>query len=449
MSEQRSIPKNKVARALTLANSGAKISTNYLKYRVKRAVTGNDDTTALHQANASDSYAALSRMKGAPLKVAQMLSIDQSLLPEAYAKEYAQAQYSAPPLSFPLVVNTFKKSFGKHPDQLYDTFSRKAVSGASIGQIHKASRGEQTFAVKVQYPGVADSLKSDLRLVRPFAMRLFDLKAAELDYFMGEVEERLLEETDYGLELERSRELALASSKLAGVKFPRFYPELSSKRVLTMDWIDGEHLDTFADGPADQAMRDRIGQALWDFYHHQVHELRCFHADPHPGNFIIDKTGTLWILDFGCVKRIPEDFYLKYFELLDARRVADRERFETCLRNLALILPADQEAERELLSGVYRESVEILSRPFREETFDFGDAAYLEQIRAFGERTSSDKRLKKLSSARGSPHSIYINRAYFGLYSLMSRLKARIRADLPSFLKAEEGKSAKALAEAG
>jgi predicted unusual protein kinase regulating ubiquinone biosynthesis (AarF/ABC1/UbiB family) len=432
MPEQRSIPRHKISRALALANSGARMSGNYLKYRAKKALTGNDDREGLHTANAADSYATLSQLKGAPLKVAQMLSIDQNLLPEPYAKEYAKAQYSAPPLSYPLVAKTFRQAFGKGPEDLFDSFEKSAVSGASIGQIHRAWLDGKPLAVKVQYPGVADSLKSDLRLVRPIAMRLFDLKAAELDYYMDEVQERLLEETDYRLELKRSIELSQASAHLPGLRFPEYHPEFSRQRILTMDWMDGEPLDRFADSCTDLDTRNAVGQALWDFYHFQVHSLRIFHADPHPGNFLVHD-GVLCVLDFGCVKAIPDDFYHAYFRLLDAKIVNNSQLFDQALRELTLLLRTDKAEEQMLLRDIYRESVELLGLPFRQAEFDFGDPAYMEKIREFGERTSNDKRLKKLNSARGSRHSLYVNRAYFGLYGLMSRLRAVIRTEMPTF----------------
>ena len=117
------------------------------------------------KANAKDSYETFSKLKGGPLKVAQLLSIDRNLIPKAYRDQFQQAQYSAPPLSFPLVVRTFTREFGKHPDEMFDSFTRIAVNAASIGQVHRAEKDGKTYAVKVQYPGVAESLKSDIRLV--------------------------------------------------------------------------------------------------------------------------------------------------------------------------------------------------------------------------------------------------------------------------------------------
>lgn len=312
MKEQRSIPKHKLTRAASLVKTGAKIGGNYAMYYGKKLTTGQDDRARLHEVNAEETYSAFSKLKGGPLKVAQMLSIDQNILPTAYQKQFAQAQYSAPPLSYPLVVRTFKQEFGQSPSDIFDTFTQSAVNAASIGQVHKATLGDETFAVKIQYPGVAQSLQSDLRLVKPIAMRMIGLTAKEIDYYFQEVEERLLEETDYTLELKRSQELTAKTAHLPEVHFPRYFPDFSSKRILTMEWINGEPLDKFIARKPDRATRNRIGQAMWDFYHFQVHELREFHADPHPGNFLVTDEDKLYVLDFGCVKKLEDDFYREY-----------------------------------------------------------------------------------------------------------------------------------------
>lgn len=428
--EQTSIPRGKIGRAAALVGAGARIGGNYARYHARKWVSGSDDREALHRANATDAYGALSRLKGGPLKVAQMLSIDTALLPAPYAEQFSQAHYQAPPLSYPLVERVFRREMGKGPLEIFDAFSRSAVSGASIGQVHKASLAGREFAVKVQYPGVAESLRNDLRLVRPIAMRMFNLNASEIDPYLREVEERLVEETDYELELRRGEELGKATAGAVDVGVPRYHRALSSTRILTMDWVDGEPLDRFAAAGPPQDLRDRIGQNLWDFYHHQVHGLRIFHADPHPGNFLVGQ-GRLWVLDFGCVKEIPDDFHQAYFRLLEPGIADDAARLEAALRRLELVLDSDGTRERDALLGMFRESVELLSRPFREERFDFGDPAYLAAVREFGERTANDPELKRIGSGRGSAHGLYVNRAYFGLYSLMGMLGSRIRTELP------------------
>ncbi len=436
MKEQNSIPKHKFTRAASLVGTGARIGLNYAKYNVQKTLNQGDaalDAQAkvdLDSANAALTYDTFSKLKGSPLKVAQMLSMDKNILPAPYANEFQKSYYSAPPLSYPLVVQTFKRETGKAPTEIFDEFTQKAVAGASIGQVHKARKDGKDYAVKVQYPGVAESLRSDLKMVKPFAMRLFNLDAAALEPYLKEVEARLLEETDYPLELRRSMEMAAASAHIPNTRYPQYYPELSGKRVVTMDWVDGLTLDKWVATDPSQEERDTIGQALWDFYHFQVHTLRSFHADPHPGNFFV-KDGELWIIDFGCVKQLTDDFYHRYFSLMDNARVSNAVNFERMLEDLDLLRPGDTPQIRRKLATVYYESVSLLSRPFREKEFDFGDESYVREIYDFSERTRKDKELDKITTSRGDANAIYINRAYYGLYTLEATLCARIRTSLP------------------
>jgi len=438
LSAQTSIPKHKFTRAASLLKTGVKIGGNYVKYYGRKVATGVDDRDSLHQSNAQDTYKTFSELKGGPLKVAQMLSIDQNILPVAYQEQFAQAQYSAPALSYPLVVRTFRREFGRSPEEIFETFTKSAVNAASIGQVHRATLNGQNFAVKVQYPGVAESMKSDLQIVKPFAMRIIGMSSEEVDYYLSEVEERLLEETNYLLELERSQRLTSLSKKLPEVHFPNYFPEYSSKRVLTMEWIEGLPLDQFIQTNPSQSTRDRLGQAMWDFYHFQVHTLREFHADPHPGNFLITPDERLTVLDFGCVKKLEDEFYRQYFQLLDSNRVVDDQEFVAMLEELEMLLPQDGPEERKLLIGIYRESIEILSRPFVGREFDFGDPTYVQEIYEFGERMQSNLALKKLNSARGSRHAIYLNRAYFGLYNLLASLGSKIKVEMPELAKTQD-----------
>ena len=437
--DQEKIRVGAVGRMAALGGAGARVGVNYLKHYGRAMVVGKDAESRrklreeLDEKNAETVYDTFSKLKGGPLKLAQMLSIDKNLLPTAYARQFAQAQSSVPPLSYPLVVQTFRREFGKSPDDLFDHFEKKASHGASIGQVHRARRKGREYAVKVQYPGVARSLKSDLAVVKPIALRILGLREADVDSYFREVETRLLEETDYRHELERSVELTAASSHLKGVRFPEYHPELSTGRILSSDWIDGMPLDRFADGEATQWERDQIGQALWDFDAHQVHDLLVFHADPHPGNFLV-KEGELWVLDFGCTKKIAREFYRKQFRFLDPQLERDSELLREALRDLDVILPDDCAEQIEAITSLCMIWLELLARPFREGTFDFGDPAFLKSIYDLGEENRKADHLRTMRGQRGSPDTIYVNRAFFGLYSLLGRLSARVKVELPSWI---------------
>ncbi|MDX1907274.1 MAG: AarF/ABC1/UbiB kinase family protein [Bacteroidia bacterium] len=426
MSEEQSrIPVSKVARATRFVRTGLKVGGNFVRY-YSQQLTGGGDKAALDEQNAADIYATLSELKGSALKVAQMLSMDNGVLPEAYARQFSQAQYKAPPLSGPLIVKTFRQYFGKGPQELYDTFEMSAAHAASIGQVHRASRSGKALAVKVQYPGVGDSVRSDLNLVRPVARQLFGWKDSDLDQYFDEVQDRLVEETDYALELSRSQTLSDACRHLPGLVFADYYPELSCERVITMDWLDGIHLDQFLAAGPDQAARDRAGQALWDFYAYQVHVLRVTHADAHPGNFLLRPDGTVCVLDFGCVKELPDAFYTRYFSLLQPDILTDEAAFRAGCLAARIVLEDDSPEEVALYSGIFRDALGLVLRPFHQEKFDFGDKAYFEALYAYGNQMGRNPALRQSRVPRGDKDGLYLNRTYFGLFSILHQLGARV-----------------------
>jgi predicted unusual protein kinase regulating ubiquinone biosynthesis (AarF/ABC1/UbiB family) len=426
MKEQTNIPTGKVERAGRFVTTGLKVGTNYLKHYSKKLMDPSISREELHADNAADIYDTLSNLKGSALKVAQMLSMDKGMLPKAYTERFALSQYSAPPLSGPLVVNTFIKTLGKSPNQLYDRFDMQASNAASIGQVHKAVKGGKELAVKIQYPGVANSVKSDLRLVKPFAIRIVGMNEVDMDKYFDEIEGKLLEETDYQLELKRSIEASALCAHIPNLAFPVYYPELSSDRIITMDWLKGFHLKEFLARHPSQETRDSIGQALWDFYQFQVHALKSVHADPHPGNFLMRDDGTVAVFDFGCIKEIPEDFYINYFLLTNKEVLKDEVKRNEIYTNLEMIHPSDTEKEIVFFSGLFQKMIDLLTLPFTLEEFDFGDEAYFTEIYAYMDYLYNLKEVRESKVARGSRHSLYVNRTYFGLYSILSDLKAKV-----------------------
>jgi predicted unusual protein kinase regulating ubiquinone biosynthesis (AarF/ABC1/UbiB family) len=434
--EQTSIPTSKIQRASRFVSTGAKVGGNYLKHYAKKAFNKDMDRSELDADNAEDIYESLSQLKGSALKVAQMLSMDRNLLPQAYQDKFSMSQYSAPPLSYPLVVKTFKKQFKDSPENIFDTFTKSAMNAASMGQVHQATKDGKKYAVKIQYPGVADSITSDLKLVKPFAARLFNMSKAELDHYMSEVEGKLMEEADYGLELERSQEITEAIGiQIEGLFFPKYYKELSGDKIITMDWLEGMHMKEFLATNPSQEVRDKIGQALWDFYDFQFHQLKQVHADPHPGNFLMNEKGEMGIIDFGCVKEIPEDFYENYFSLLKPGFMEDKEEIDKRFKALEFFHEKDTVSERKVFNEVFLEMIGMLSKPFQYEQFDFGNNSFFEAIYAMGERVANMKEVRNGNGARGSRHGLYVNRTYFGLYNMLNQLDAVVDIKKPEWLK--------------
>ena len=423
------IPTGKIERAGKLMKTGVKVGGNFMKYYGKKLVNPEHNKEELNEENASDIYNGLKSLKGSALKVAQMLSMEKNLLPSAYVEKFSLAQFSVPPLSAPLVRKTFKRYLDKFPEEVFDSFERNSINAASIGQVHKATKDGKELAVKIQYPGVAESISSDLAIVKPIAIRMFNLQGKDSDKYFKEVELKLLEETDYGLEFIHSEEITKACQRIPNLEFPKYYKELSSERILTMDWMHGQHLSEFAKQGFNSKLGNKLGQALWDFYMFQLHGLKKVHADPHPGNFLVSKQETLVAIDFGCIKEVPDEFYVPYFELAKKENIENDTFFMDKLYELEILTPSDSEKEIIFFKALFKEMLGLFTTPFHEEYFDFANENFWSKIAALGERYSKDEHIRKMNGNRGSKHFLYINRTFFGLFNLLHDLKANVEVN--------------------
>lgn len=200
-----------------------------------------------------------------------------------------------------------------------------------------------------------------------------------------------------------------------------------------MEWIDGEHLSGFTSHNQNRIKGDKIGQAMWDFYMYQIHHLKQVHADPHPGNFLIDKDNNLVAIDFGCIKQIPDAFYVPYFELARPEIIDNPDLFREKLYELEILRSDDSAEEILYFTKIFYDLLSLFTKPFHGDFFDFSDEDFFGKIAQMGEEFAKDTKLRKMNGNRGSKHFLYINRTFFGLYNLLHDLKARI--DTKSFEK--------------
>ena len=190
--------------------------------------------------------------------------------------------------------------------------------------------------------------------------------------------------------------------------------------------MEGIHLSEYTAQAIDKRETKVVGQTLWDFYMYQMHVLKRVHADPHPGNFLVDDSGALIAIDFGCIKDVPEDFYVPYFELATSEAMQDRSFFIDKITTLEILRPDDSEEDSAYITDLFHELLGVLTFPFHNDTFDFSDELFWAKVAHMSERLSQDDKLKKLNGNRGSKHFLYINRTFFGLYNLLHDLKADI-----------------------
>ena len=157
-----------------------------------------------------------------------------------------------------------------------------------------------------------------------------------------------------------------------------------------------------------------------------MHYLKQVHADPHPGNFLVDKDQNLIAIDFGCIKKVPEEFYTPYFELAKPENINDPTIFNDKMFELEILRTDDSPEELKFFSELFHEMLSLFTKPFHHDTFNFNDETFFAQIAELSDKYSKDTQLRKMNGNRGSKHFLYINRTFFGLYNLMHDLGAQV-----------------------
>ena len=324
----------------------------------------------LQARSAEQLFAVLGELKGGAMKFGQALSIFESALPEDVAAPYramlTKLQDSAPALPPETVHKVLAAELGPrwHTSKLVDVDDH-AVAAASIGQVHRAVwRDGREVAVKIQYPGAAKALLSDLATVSRVAkVATVWIPGIAIDPILTELRERMAEELDYRLEAASQRAFARAFRGDEHIAVPDVL--FASERVLVSEWQDGRPMSTLiADGS--QADRDAIGSRYMEFLLDGPGRCGLLHSDPHPGNFRLLPDGRLGVLDFGAVKHLPDGLPSDMGRLLTLALGEDADEVLSGLREIGFVRPGiDLEAERLL------DYLEPFIAPLRTDTFRF------------------------------------------------------------------------------
>lgn len=427
--EGKEIPVSKAGRAGRFLKTGINVGGIALKHKVKQSLGGKPDEVAFQEQMATRLLEGMVKLRGTALKILQLFSLDDSALPEGMKKILAQSQYSVPPMSAPLAVKVFTNDVGSSPDKVFDKFNPVAFRAASLGQVHEAWIGDRRLAVKIQYPGAAESIATDIKMAKKLATtainslpkHMTNVEVAELDPYFKELEARLIEETDYRLELQNGLFFKESCSGLDNVVFPNFYKEFSGRRVLTMDFISGTHLSEFLDLNPDYELKRKVAQTLYDFYEYQIHVLNTLNSDTHPGNFLILDDGKIGVLDFGSIKRIPNDVY-KNFILTSQRNFGDDVEFaNSVFYRLGFLLPGDTPEEVAHLSKAFIKMFRLGSLPFDYDEFNFNRPDWQDEI------VESGMELKGVKHVRGNKDLLFVSRTYFGLYTILKTLDVPVK----------------------
>jgi len=415
-------PSSKLERGTIIAKTGIKVGKNYAQRYLKNKISGKkeDDTRKFHSDNAKEVFKEFTKLRGTALKIAQGMSMDQGFLPEEFAEVMSQAQYSVPPINKALVRSIIKKELGHYPEQLFAKFESEAFAAASIGQVHKAElKDGRKVAIKIQYPNVRETISSDLAMGKTIAKR-FIKKGANIDPYFDEIKSTLLLETDYKHE---GAQINLFNERFSGleIEIPEWIQEYSSDKVLCMTFLEGRHLGEFVKENPTQEERNHFGQLLWDFFHQQIKENDYIHADTHPGNFLFTSDKKLGVIDFGCVKKFPKEFFADYLQLLPTHLREDEAEIRTLFEKLEVLKPNSKNGDKDQEYFEFAKNYGmVFAKPYKEDIFDFGDPEYDKRIRHF------TKEAPLSNEPRGNRHFIYTTKVHVGLYNILIKLKAQV-----------------------
>ena len=417
-------PSSKLGRLWVGGSTAGRVGRKVLGYYAKRPFMDADHRRRAHDRMAGDSartmFEGLSLLKGTALKMAQQLSLEMDILPEAARRELAKAYHQVPPINRALVRQMIHKALGQPPEKVFSHFDTTAFAAASLGQVHAARHHDGTdLAVKIQYPGIARTIDSDLGLLRQFLRPI--IKKDQLTSILAELALRLHEEVNYNQE---ATNLAFFARNLdiPNVRIPRVQPDLSTGTVLTTTRMPGRPLDEWLKDNSDREAADRVAQTLQDIFITGLYGLRVIHADPNPGNFIIDDDLTVGLVDYGCIKQLDAEF-VEHYRRLSAATAHPQEGAHFAEMVALGLIPGDID---DTLKAQFQHVNDTLSRWFgrlyAEQRFDF--RANPEFIAEGKTLIATYHDLRR--HVHVHPDFIFLDRTRYGLLRLFEQMGARV-----------------------
>jgi predicted unusual protein kinase regulating ubiquinone biosynthesis (AarF/ABC1/UbiB family) len=355
-------------------------------------------------------------LRGAFMKLVQMLSMRDDILPGEALQVLSVVQSSVPPMDYALIRKQISRELGRPPEAAFATFEADAFAAASLGQVHKARlRSGEDVVVKVQYPGVEETVKQDLQntkaLLQTFTLIGRDVMRQKIDEsdVYRELEERLHEELDY---VNEAKNIALFQKMFRDdpeVIIPEVYPDVSSRRVLTMSLIEGYPFQDILVPGVEQSLKDWVALKYFRVLWRQIFEYGILHTDPHPGNYLVTFHPKLAILDFGSVRIFPEEIRKAYHQLAKAILARDDATMANCFVRLGFLDAGESPQALVRIMNV------IFDPVLRDQRYDPRDFHSVEK----GMEIASIGFENRLFKAPG--HRVFLARALMGLDSYLKQ----------------------------
>jgi len=414
---------SKMKRLMKIGGLTSRVSSSYLGQRVVGAFQ-NEDTRKkglrrLHLENAERMADTMGALKGAAMKLGQSIAVvaDGMDVPPEVGRILGKLHASAESIPFAVIRDEIEHNLEGKIDDLFSRFDTEPLGTASLAQAHAAWLPDGTpVVVKVLHRGIEASVDTDIAALRSVFVtgRVLRRDPRELNAILDEIKDRLNEELDYYKEAANLEYFADAMGHLDGVQIPRSYPAYCTDRVLTMDRIHGEPLDKFLETATPEA-RKRAGDLLILIFHQMLYGLRALHADPHGGNYLFQRDGSVGLIDFGCVKRYDLYYVANYARLAQAMIRSDRGMVNEFSRALGILVGADDLEADDILW----ELADVIADPFRTDNYTCGgpDDDILDRVRRVAPKLLLRKEIQSPSEL------VYLHRVLAGIYAMLRKLE--------------------------
>ena len=400
-------------RTLTTVRLLSKVGVRMAKknFGVSELAAHIDEDEAVAAAEAL--VAQLDGLKGFAMKIGQMISyVDVSLPPKAQ-RVLARLQFSSQPMAPEIIAAVVTEELGRPPGEMFDSFEPMPFAAASIGQVHRARIGDRDMAVKIQYPGIDELMRKDLKTIGRLSRLALAMSPLDGKAFVAEFRDRINEECNYVAEANNQMQLRGALDERAGVSIPRVYTELSTRRVLTSEYVDRLRFDDFR-ATATAEAKSRAGQLIFGACFDSIFRHCTYNADPHPGNYLFSPSGDVTLLDFGCVKRFTPEMIATWKRLARSILDGDLPRFTDAFRDAGFVARErkfDYAHQLDAMRELYRPM--LSTGPF---TFTPEWVATLPDHLGFKNRNKFKMTMH--------PDWLFINRLQFGMFSVLVHLGA-------------------------
>ncbi len=416
---------SRLGRQMQLAKVGAKSGTAYVSQQIRSLGADEERKAELQEEfqlrTAQEVTAALGNMKGALMKLGQMISYLHEGLPEPVREAMAQLQSDAPPMAPELAAGVIREELGADPTELFAQWDPTPLAAASIGQVHKAQLHDGTWvAVKVQYPGVDEAIKADLAsLPQFFGMISLMAKGLDPEPLVAELQERLAEELDYRLEATNQQLFADAYRGHPFIHIPDVIAAHSTQRVLTTELAEGARFEEVLTWPEEE--RSLAGETIYRFVFRSLYLLEAFNGDPHPGNYLFGRGGRVTFLDFGLVKRYSTEA-LESFEDMTRAMVTspDPKRYRAAIEAAGFLRPNAPVTDAQVVE-YFGHFYEFLLD--RDAVSTFGGQYAADTVARYFDFNGPFKDV--IQHADMPPEYVLIQRINLGLYALLGRLGAK------------------------